>query len=61
MMPTRLLTVRQAAERLGEHPDTTRARLRSGELRGVRLSNGPRARWRVTEKALEAFVSRCTR
>lgn len=60
-MPTRLLTVKEAAERLAEHPDTTRARLRSGELRGVRKSPGPRARWHVTEKALEAYITRSTR
>lgn len=60
-MPTRLLTVRQVAERLAEHPDTTRARLRRGELRGVRKSDSPRARWHVTEKALEAYITRSTR
>ncbi|TFH97822.1 DNA-binding protein [Micrococcus lylae] len=60
-MPTRLLTVKEAAAALAEHPDTTRARLRRGELRGVRKSNGPRARWHITEKALAAFIERNTR
>ncbi|WP_167635525.1 helix-turn-helix domain-containing protein [Micrococcus lylae] len=55
------MTVKEAAAALAEHPDTTRARLRRGELRGVRKSNGPRARWHITEKALAAFIERNTR
>lgn len=58
-MPTKLLTVKQAAERLGEHPDTTRARLRSGELKGVKF--GPRSPWKVTESAIEHFIQKHTR
>lgn len=58
-MATILLTVIQAAERLNEHPDTTRARLRSGELKGTRF--GPRSPWKVTESALDHFVKRSTR
>lgn len=60
-MPTRLLTVREAAALLAEHPDTTRQRLREGQLRGVKKSNGPRARWHVTEAAVAAFIARGTR
>lgn len=58
-MPTILLTVIQAAERLNEHPDTTRARLRSGQLKGTRLSK--RGPWRVTEKAIDHLIQRSTR
>lgn len=57
-MPTKLLNVRQAAERLTEHPDTTRARLRSGQLKGTRLTkNGP---WKVTEAAVEHLIRKST-
>ncbi|MEO9246428.1 helix-turn-helix domain-containing protein [Citricoccus nitrophenolicus] len=58
-MPTILLTVIQAAERLNEHPDTTRARLRSGELKGTRFSK--RGPWRVTERAIDHFIQKGTR
>ena len=60
-MPTVLLTVREAAARLRENEQTTRARLRTGELRGVKKGNGPRARWYVTESAVENFITRSTR
>lgn len=57
-MPTRLLTVPQAADLLAEHPETLRQRLRRGELTGVKKGDGPRARWFITEKAIDAYVSR---
>ncbi|MGO1664124.1 MAG: helix-turn-helix domain-containing protein [Micrococcaceae bacterium] len=59
-MPTKLLSVQEAAERLGENPQTTKRRLRRGEIRGTRLSTGRTSPWRVTEKALEAFIQRRT-
>lgn len=58
-MPTVLLTVKQAAARLNEHPDTTRARLRAGELKGTRF--GPCPPWKVTESAVEHFIKRSTK
>lgn len=58
-MPTTLLTVKEAAERLNEHPDTTRARLRAGELKGTRFSK--RGPWKVTEKAIDHLIQRSTR
>lgn len=65
-MPTKLLTVEQVAELLCEHPQTTRQRLREGihdrrQLQGIKKGNGPRARWYVTEKALEAYLQRLAR
>ena len=60
-MPTRLLTVKETAARLAEHPGTTRARIRRGEIPAVRKTDSPRARWSVTEKALDAYISRRTR
>lgn len=65
-MPTRLLTDKEAAALLNEHPETARQRLRAGvhdrrQLQGIKKGNGPRARWHVTEKALEAFIARCGR
>lgn len=57
-MPTRLLTVTEAATVLADHPETLRQRLRRGELTGVKKGDGPRARWYVTEKALDAYINR---
>jgi excisionase family DNA binding protein len=59
-MATKLLTVRQAAEVLGEHPDTVRQRLRRGEIKGTKYSTGPKAHWRVTEAALDHFIMKRT-
>lgn len=58
-MPTQMYTVKEAAAFLGEHPDTTRERLRKGEIKGTRF--GPRSPWRVTEKALDHFIQKHTR
>lgn len=57
-MPTRLLTVAEVARLLNEHPETTRTRLRRGEITAVKKSEGSRAAWRVSEKAVEAFIHR---
>ena len=59
-MPTQLLTLRETAERLREHEQTTRKRLRSGEIKGTRKGTGPRARWYVTESALEHYIRKVT-
>lgn len=60
-MPTRLLTVEEAAAILREHPQTTRQRLREGQIRGVKKAKGDRAPWLITEKALDAYITRSTR
>lgn len=59
-MPTRLLTVDEVAEILHENPQTTRRRIRQGQLTGVRLPEGARTPWRVTERSLQAFIERRT-
>lgn len=53
-METKWLTVQQIAERLQVDVQTVRRWLRSGDLRGVRLSD--RAGWRVHPDDLEAFL-----
>lgn len=57
-MPTRLLTVSEVARLLNEHPETTRKRLRRGEITAVKKSEGSRAAWGVSEKSVEAFLHR---
>lgn len=60
-MPTRLLTVDEVAAILRENPQTTRQRLRRGELRGVKKAKGDRAPWFITEKSLNSYIERNTR
>lgn len=59
-MPTKLLNVKAVAEHLDEHPQTTRARFRRGEIKGVKKGTGPRARWYATESAVNHFITRRT-
>jgi excisionase family DNA binding protein len=54
--PTRLLTAREVAARLGVSLPTVRRRIRSGELPAVRLGNQPGTAVRVDERELDAFV-----
>jgi len=49
---TRLLTPEEAADRLNVSPMTVRKWLRSGKLRGVKVS----VLWRVRESDLDAFI-----
>ncbi|MGB3328470.1 MAG: helix-turn-helix domain-containing protein, partial [Thermomicrobiales bacterium] len=53
-MDTRLLTVREVAERVRVTEETVRRWLRSGELPGVMLSR--KAGWRIRPEALAAFL-----
>lgn len=41
-MPTQIYTIKQAAAFLGEHPDTSRERLRNGELKVTLFGPAPR-------------------
>ena len=51
----RLLTVEEVAQRLRLSEEVVRRKLRSGELRGVRLGER-RAGWRITEGDLRCFL-----
>ena len=51
----RLLTVEEVAQRLRLSEEVVRRKLRSGELRGVRLGER-RAGWRITEGDLRRFL-----
>src|SRR5215213_4961603 len=48
-----LLTVKEAAERLGQQEANVRRLLREGSLRGVRAGTGPRAAWRIPVAEVE--------
>ncbi|MFO7775743.1 MAG: helix-turn-helix domain-containing protein [Candidatus Hydrogenedentota bacterium] len=50
-----LLTAKEAAEKLGVHIDTMRDWLRTGVIKGVKVSKARLAHWRVSEKELERF------
>ena len=48
------LTVKEAAQVLRLHPDSVRAAIKTGRLAAYR--NGPRGRYYITEKAIEAYL-----
>lgn len=58
-MPTKLLTVREVADRLQLSEYTVRQKLRARQIRGVQVS--ARSPWRVTESALTHYVQKHTR
>jgi excisionase family DNA binding protein len=58
-MPTKLLTVKDVADRLRLSEYTVRQKLNAGLIRGVQ--EVPRAPWRVTESALQHYINRNTR
>jgi excisionase family DNA binding protein len=54
------LTTEDAARLLKTTPETIRTLLREGALRGSRLGDGPRARYRIAPDELERFLDRRT-
>lgn len=52
-MPSRILTVPQAAEKLQMNPDIVRDYLRSGKMPGRKVGKA----WRVLESDLEQWIS----
>jgi excisionase family DNA binding protein len=58
--PTMMLTTQQAAERLNVHPETIRRLVKAGKLKAVALSQTGRARLRIDEKELQAFIDGST-
>lgn len=51
-----MLTTQQAAERLNVHPETIRRLVKAGKLKAIALSATGRARLRIDEKDLQAFI-----
>jgi len=51
-----LLTTQQVAERLQTSKRYVDDQLRSKRLRGFKIGDGPRARWRIHESDLKAFL-----
>ena len=50
------LTPPQVGKLLGVSPDRIRNWIASGQLEAVNLSDGTRARWRITQEAVDAFL-----
>ncbi len=48
-----LITVHEAADRLGVHPETIRRRIRRGDLVAVQKASGPTAPWLLDAAAIE--------
>lgn len=57
-MASAIMTVREVAEYLNEHPETIRIRARRGELPAFKHGNGPRAQYRFRRASLEAEIAR---
>lgn len=55
-MTENLLTLQQAADRLGVHYHTARKLVRTGELRASRIGFGPGKHWRVPESAINEYI-----
>jgi excisionase family DNA binding protein len=57
MSITELLTIREVAASLNQHPNTVRRHIAEGRLGAVRLGTGPRSVLRVPADALERFLA----
>jgi excisionase family DNA binding protein len=51
------LTIRQAAERMNQHPDTVSTLCRRGELKGAYKigKQGKTSHWRIPPKAIDRY------
>jgi excisionase family DNA binding protein len=52
----RLLTVPQAAEKLGRHPEMLRIWLRDGRIRGEKFGEGKGGVWMIREREIARFL-----
>lgn len=59
-LPAQPATVEETADLLRLNPQTVRAKLRSGEFRGVRIGNGPNAHWRIPAGELQRLTGGIT-
>ena len=54
------LTVQQVADRLQVSPYVARQMVQRGDIRGFKLTDSPRAQWRIPARELELFIQRRT-
>jgi excisionase family DNA binding protein len=59
-MDTIFFTSEQIAERLQVETDTVRVWLATGKMKGTKLSESKRSRWRVSEANFNLFVKQRT-
>ena len=55
-MNTKFLTPEQISERLQVGADTVRVWLATGKMKGTKLSESKRSRWRVSEENFGLFI-----
>ncbi|MFZ2958567.1 MAG: hypothetical protein WA705_16895 [Candidatus Ozemobacteraceae bacterium] len=60
-MPSQDLNITQVAPRCNRSGYAVALWLKSGKLKGYKVGTGPRAAWRVTEEALQEFLSKTPR
>ena len=51
-----MLTTQQAADKLNVHPETIRRLVKAGKIKAVALSDTARARIRIDDRELQAFI-----
>ncbi|MCT1685489.1 helix-turn-helix domain-containing protein [Pseudoglutamicibacter cumminsii] len=54
------LTVQQVADRLQVSPYVARQMVQRGDIKGFKLTDSPRAQWRIPARELENFIQRRT-
>ncbi len=54
------LTVQQVADRLQVSPYVARQMVQRGDIKGFKLTDSPRAQWRIPARELELFIQRRT-
>jgi len=54
-MDEHFLDISAVAARFSVAPKTVRRWLKAGRLQGVKMSDGPKAQWRISENALRVF------
>lgn len=52
-----VLSVDEVARRTGEHPETIRRKIRAHEIFAVKVGEGPRAPWGVTEPDVDRYIA----
>lgn len=54
------LTVQQVADRLQISPYVARQMIQRGDIKGFKLTDSPRAQWRIPARELEIYIQRRT-
>lgn len=56
--PQRIMTAKEAAEILRVNASYITRLCQSGEIKAIKLSQGPRGHWRISRSALQEYIER---